>query len=69
MYKRTKDYSSGGKKFSPFKANVIGVTFKEIFVNENIDNVMYMTKFDENLYMMVVPGEYAGESINMVFVK
>jgi hypothetical protein len=66
MYKRTADYPSGGKKFNPFSANLIGVTFKEIFVSEKIDNVMYLYNFDENLYIVTVT--YAGENdgINMV---
>lgn len=69
MYKRIADYNSGGKKFDPFTANVTGITFKEMFVNDDIDKVMYMYNFNENLYIMAVPGMYAGEDIHMVFVK
>ncbi len=69
MYKRIQDFDTGGKKFNPFTANVTGVTFKELFVSADIDKVIYMYNFDENLYLMTVSPSFAGEDINMIFVK
>lgn len=69
VYQRQEDYPSGGKKFGQISADVTGITFKETFVNDDIDNVMYFYNFNENLYLMAVPGSYAGEDVHMVFVK
>ncbi|MFA6617530.1 MAG: hypothetical protein WCT23_00470 [Candidatus Neomarinimicrobiota bacterium] len=70
MFKFVKDFpKTGGKQFQAVTANVTGITFKEMFVSDDIDKVMYMYNFDENMYLMSVPGLYAGEDVNMVFVK
>lgn len=60
MYKRVQDYPSGGKKFNPFTANVVGVTFKEVFVSDKIKNVYNLYNFDENLYIVAM--NYSGEN-------
>ncbi len=66
LYNLIAEYPSGGKKFNPFSANVVGVTFREIFVSDNIDNVFYLYNFSENLYIVAVSYDGDKDGINMV---
>ena len=66
MYNLITEYPSGGKKFNPFAANVIGVTFREIFVSPNIKDVFYLYNFVENLYIVAISYSGDNDGINMV---
>lgn len=66
MYKLISEYPSGGKKFNPFTANVVGVTFREIFVSQDIENVYYLYNFDENLYIVAVSYSGDEDGVNLV---
>jgi hypothetical protein len=66
LYKLDREYASGGKKFNPFTANVMGLTFREIFVSQAIDNVLYFYNYDETLYIVAVNYDGDNDGINMV---
>ncbi|MDZ7797944.1 MAG: hypothetical protein U5N56_13325 [Candidatus Marinimicrobia bacterium] len=66
MYKLTAEYASGGKKFDPFSPNVTGVTFREMYVSPDIEDVRYFYNFDENLYLVSVQYDGEASGINLV---
>ena len=66
LYKLNREYASGGKKFNPFTANVVGLTFREIFVSQNIDDVLYFYNYDETLYIVAVNYDGDNDGVNIV---
>lgn len=66
MFKRTAEYESGGKKFDPFSPNVTGVTFREMYVSPDIEDVRYFYNFDENFYLVSVQYDGEASGINLV---
>lgn len=66
MYKSTLDHPSGGKRFSPVSANVVGVTFREVFVSTDIKDVLYFYNFDESLYIVALNYDGEEDGISLV---
>jgi hypothetical protein len=66
MYNLKREYADGRKQFGSFSANVKGLTFREIFVSQDIDNVFYFYNFKENLYIVAVNYDGDNDGINMV---
>ncbi|RKY56077.1 MAG: hypothetical protein DRP93_02105 [Candidatus Neomarinimicrobiota bacterium] len=66
MSKLTREFVDGRKIFNPYSANVVGVTFREIYVSDEIENVYYLYNFVENLYIIAVNYDGDKDGINMV---
>ncbi len=66
MYRLFKEYDDGRKLFKPFSASVVGTTFRELYVSDNIKDVLYLYNFEENLYLVSLNYDGDKDGINMV---
>ena len=54
FYKQVEKYASGGAKYNPITANVVGLTLREVYVSLDFKNVLYFDQITEGRYIVAV---------------
>lgn len=66
IYQRTAVMSTGGMRFGNFNPNLSGITFKEMFVSDKIDDVRYFYNFVPSLYIVALSYDGEEDGVNIV---
>ncbi|MDD3095427.1 MAG: hypothetical protein WC372_02645 [Candidatus Neomarinimicrobiota bacterium] len=66
IYQRTAVMSTGGMRFAAYNPHVKGITFKEMFVSTEFDNVSYFYSFVPGLYIVSLTYDGEEDGVNLV---